>query len=225
MAPQATAAQAGADHTPGAGTLCWVTDGNAGASVGANDVDGGQTILTSNTINLAGVPAAATMSYWRWFDNNSGNGGNPFTQTFLIDVSVNNGASWTRAETVGPTNESSGGWIQGSWTFASLGLVPTSQVKLRFTAQDLVGAIVEAGIDDILVYQRVCTPPSGCDSVDFNCDGDYGTDSDIEAFFACIGGNCPAAPCTNSSDFNHDGDIGTDADIESFFRVLAGGPC
>jgi hypothetical protein len=65
----------------------------------------------------------------------------------------------------------------------------------------------------------------GCDSADFDCDGDVGTDADIEAFFACLAGNCPAAPCTSSADFNHDGDVGTDADIESFFRVLAGGPC
>jgi thermitase len=66
---------------------------------------------------------------------------------------------------------------------------------------------------------------AGCGSADFNCDGDIGTDSDIEAFFACLAGSCPAAPCTSSADFNGDGDIGTDADIESFFRVLGGGAC
>jgi subtilisin family serine protease len=64
-----------------------------------------------------------------------------------------------------------------------------------------------------------------CGSADFNCDGDTGTDADIEAFFACIAGNCPAAPCTSTADFNNDGDVGTDADIEAFFRVLAGGSC
>jgi hypothetical protein len=69
------------------------------------------------------------------------------------------------------------------------------------------------------------TPPVTCGSADFNCDGDIGTDSDISAFFACLSGACPAAPCTNSADFNGDGDTGTDADIESFFRVLSGGPC
>jgi hypothetical protein len=58
---------------------------------------------------------------------------------------------------------------------------------------------------------------------DFNGDGDIGTDSDIAAFFACLGGNC--CPSCGSADFNGDGDIGTDADIESFFRVLGGGPC
>ena len=56
-------------------------------------------------------------------------------------------------------------------------------------------------------------------------DGDLGTDADIEAYFACIGGSCPPYPCYGSADFNGDGDIGTDADIEAFFRVLAGGGC
>jgi hypothetical protein len=64
-----------------------------------------------------------------------------------------------------------------------------------------------------------------CGSADFNCDGDIGTDLDIEAFFACLAGSCPPAPCTSTADFNADGDIGTDADIEAFFRVLAGGNC
>jgi hypothetical protein len=69
------------------------------------------------------------------------------------------------------------------------------------------------------------TPPPTCGSADFNCDGDVGTDADIEAFFNCLAGSCPAAPCTSSADFNHDGDVGTDADIEAFFRVLGGNPC
>jgi hypothetical protein len=70
------------------------------------------------------------------------------------------------------------------------------------------------------------TVGQACGSADFNCDGDTGTDADIQAFFACLSGaNCPVAPCTNSADFNHDGDVGTDSDIESFFRVLGGGSC
>jgi hypothetical protein len=72
---------------------------------------------------------------------------------------------------------------------------------------------------------RVYYDIAGCGSADFNCDGDIGTDADIEAFFACISGSCPPPPCYNGADFNYDGDIGTDSDIESFFRVLAGGAC
>jgi hypothetical protein len=71
----------------------------------------------------------------------------------------------------------------------------------------------------------IVAPSSLCGSADFNCDGDIGTDADIEAFFACVAGNCPAAPCASSADFNADGDVGTDADIEAFFRVLSGGTC
>jgi hypothetical protein len=60
-------------------------------------------------------------------------------------------------------------------------------------------------------------------SPDFDGDGDVGTDADIQAFFACLAGNC--CPTCGSADFNGDGDVGTDADIEAFFRVLAGNPC
>jgi len=63
-----------------------------------------------------------------------------------------------------------------------------------------------------------------CGSADFNCDGDIGTDADIESFFACIAGTCPPPPCCSTADFNQDGDVGTDADIEAYFRVL-GGSC
>ena len=62
-------------------------------------------------------------------------------------------------------------------------------------------------------------------SDDFDNDGVGGTDADIEAFFACLAGNCCATCWHLGSDFDGDGDAGTDADIEAFFRVLAGGAC
>jgi hypothetical protein len=71
----------------------------------------------------------------------------------------------------------------------------------------------------------VVPPPTDvCCRSDYDGDGDTGTDFDIQAFFACLGGNC-CATCPGDADFNCDGDAGTDADIESFFRVLAGGNC
>jgi probable HAF family extracellular repeat protein len=60
-------------------------------------------------------------------------------------------------------------------------------------------------------------------SADFDHDGAVGTDADIEAFFACLGGSC-CALC-GTADFNGDGAAGTDADIESFFRALSGAAC
>jgi hypothetical protein len=70
-----------------------------------------------------------------------------------------------------------------------------------------------------------CPPPPTCGSSDFNGDGDFGTDADIESFFQCLAGSCCPTCWHGGSDFNGDGDVGTDQDIESFFRVLAGGPC
>ena len=64
-----------------------------------------------------------------------------------------------------------------------------------------------------------------CGTQDYNGDGDFGTDQDIEAFFACLAGSCCSTCCACGQDFNADGDFGTDQDIESFFRVLAGGAC
>jgi hypothetical protein len=81
--------------------------------------------------------------------------------------------------------------------------------------------IIGASKLDSLLYACIAATP--CGSADFNHDGDYATDADIEAFFACLAGNC--CPTCDSADFNNDGDYGTDADIESFFRVLAGGAC
>jgi hypothetical protein len=64
-----------------------------------------------------------------------------------------------------------------------------------------------------------------CGTSDFNGDSDFGTDQDIEAFFACLAGVCCPTCYPGGSDFNADGDYGTDQDIEAFFRVLSGAPC
>jgi hypothetical protein len=83
----------------------------------------------------------------------------------------------------------------------------------------IVGVGMHNGQRTAFLITRIvgrCTP-------DFNQDGDPGTDADIEAFFACLGGDC-CVSC-GDADFNGDGDVGTDADIDSFFRVLGGGSC
>ena len=95
---------------------------------------------------------------------------------------------------------------------------PAAITLFKPGAQQRPGSINANGVP-------VPAEPPPCGSADFNCDGDTGTDADIEAFFACLAGNCPAPPCTSTADFNGDGDVGTDADIEAFFRVLAGGTC
>ena len=85
--------------------------------------------------------------------------------------------------------------------------------------------LVGTGIHNFGSEAWVATLARFCGTADFNCDGAVATDADIEAFFACLSGNCPPDPCASSADFNGDGAVGTDGDIEAFFRVLAGGTC
>jgi uncharacterized membrane protein len=109
---------------------------------------------------------------------------------------------------------------------ASLGVDATGWTFLRVNAvsddgRTLVGEAITPGGTREGWALRI--GGSSCGSADFDGDGDAGTDADIEAFFACLGGEC-CRDC-GSADFDGDGDTGTDADIEAFFRVLGGGTC
>jgi subtilisin family serine protease len=83
----------------------------------------------------------------------------------------------------------------------------------------IVGTQVQQGPQGYALVVTGAVDQNACASADFNCDGDTGTDADIEAFFTALAGGF------GDADFNRDGDVGTDADIEAFFRVLAGGSC
>jgi hypothetical protein len=108
--------------------------------------------------------------------------------------------------------------LTGSWSNTVAQSVWSDGTRLYVAGS---GHNNSANRDEALLWSRPL--PAPCGSADFNHDGDSGTDADIEAFFACIAGNC-CAPC-GTADFNGDGDVGTDSDIEAFFRVLAGGNC
>jgi len=96
------------------------------------------------------------------------------------------------------------------------GMGRDQQGELYFAA----GSILGPSGNSATVFRMGAIP---CGSVDFNGDGDIGTELDIEAFFACLAGDC-CATC-GTADFNNYGDTGTDQDIESFFRLLSGGTC
>lgn len=153
MDPQITAAQPEFDHTPG-GTLCWVTDGNGG-TLGANDVDDGRTTLISPPIDATTV-TDPILGYWRWYSNTAS--GAPNADVFTVDISNDNGGTWTSFEVVGPAGrQTSGGWFFFERRIADV-LPPTSQMKLRFIADDSgTASNIEAAIDDVQVRGRECT--------------------------------------------------------------------
>ncbi len=218
--PQATAAQPGTDHTPDPGVMCWVTDYRAGSSIGQYDVDDGKTTLKSPILDLSGQPDDVSISYWRWYSNDQGAA--PNTDTFRVDISSNGGTTWVNAETVGPSGPgTSGGWYYHELRVTDF--VPlTSQVRLRFIAEDLApGSIVEAALDDFRIQCLDCEAPvlRG----DLNCNGSVGFD-DINPFVLRLSNPSQyftAYPdCLDANgDINEDGTVDF-ADINPFVTLL-----
>jgi len=211
--PNGTAAQPEDDHTPDPGALCWVTgQGSLGGALGENDVDGGTTTLVSDTMDLSGV-AGAKVSYWRWYSNNTGAA--PNSDVFTVQISNNDGFSWTTLETVGPSGpETAGGWFFKEFNVAS----PTSQVKVRFQASDLgSGSIVEAAIDDFSVKTFSCVPPPP------TCDGDLDGDNDVDSTDLNI--LLTDFGCTSSCIGDIDGDGDTDSTDLNIMLSVFGEPC
>jgi hypothetical protein len=205
------------DHTE-SGTQCYVTGQAAvGAGAGTADIDTGSTTLISPTYNCAGANDVL-VSYYRWYSNGASAG--PYEDTFRIDVSTDNGTTWVNAETLGPGSAAdpncNGGWVRGSWSTSQLGLTPTAQIKVRFTAEDLnVGSLVEAAVDDFSLIAIQCS--DALCPADYNQDG--GVDgSDIESFFL----DWQAGD--TQADVNLDGGV-DGSDIETFFVAWQAGGC
>ncbi len=199
MAPQQTNYQPGADHTPGVGTICWVTDGNAGTGDGSFDIDNGKTTLYSPVFDLS-TNTTAKVGYWRWYDRATGS-----TDTFLVDVS--NGGPWVNVETLGSTTncpDCVGGWIYHEFQVSNF-VTPTSTVRFRWVAQDQgTGQVVEAALDDFSVIATApCAPPP--------CSGDINGDNAVNtADLTILLGNFGASvPPNTSGDFNGDGVVNT----------------
>jgi hypothetical protein len=84
-------------------------------------------------------------------------GDSPQADTFVVQISDNDGAGWQSLEVVGPTGEEVfGGWY--SKTFRITDCVnPTDAVRVRFNASDLgAGSIVEAAVDAFEIFSLQC---------------------------------------------------------------------
>jgi hypothetical protein len=78
---------------------------------------------------------------------------------------------------------------------------------------------------NVVLYVGNITPPVGCDSIDFNGDGLFPDNADLEDFLSVFGGGpCSTGTC-GDIDFNNDGLFPDNADLEAFFSVFGGGPC
>jgi len=138
------------DHTEN-GDKCFVT-GNAEVDVsqtGADDVDGGETILYSDIYNLS-VYNDVLLTYWRWYTNSIGN--NPGNDVWRVQVSSDQGENWIDLEN---TSNSINQWTEFRFVLSEY-VALTENVQFRFIASDEFydgdngsgGSLVEAAVDD-----------------------------------------------------------------------------
>ncbi len=203
MNPQGTAAQPEDDNSS-AGVNCWVTDGASGGGLGARDVDGGATTLTSPAFDASvsgdWLFADAFLSYARWYSNDQG--ASPNSDNMPVLVSNDGGNSWIELEDV---TENANAWVEKTFRVADF-VAPSADMRLRVVARDDdPGSIVEAAIDDIRVLIRGCAfHPS-----DLNRDGT----TDASDFFAYL-------DLFAAGDSGADLDINGTIDASDFFAFL-----
>jgi len=132
------------DHTPGAGTMCYVTEnGQRGQQGYIHDVDNGKTSMISPTFDLSGVPAgAAKISFAYWFTDYIAN-----DDRLIVQASSDGGQGWRTVwsdSTAGPL-----------WKEQKDLVIPapySNNMKIMFWTYDLgTGSQTDALIDDVVV--------------------------------------------------------------------------
>jgi choice-of-anchor B domain-containing protein len=186
---------------------CYLTDNAAGNS----DVDGGTTILTSPAMDASA--GDTTLTYALWYSNNIG----VLDDSMNVQLSNNNGGSWTTIDTLGPDSQG-GGWIEYAFNITSIFPNPSNQVRVRFVVSDLgEGSVVEAGVDAVKVVEILCeNPVLGCNAADFAEPFGQLNFFDISAFLSAFSAG------DSSADINGDGSLNF-FDISDFLGVFGQG--
>ena len=137
---------------------CYVTGNTAN-----EDVDGGPTVLTTETVNLSGS-SAAQVSFAIWYDTN---GSNPMT----VSASNNGGATWTTVETLSGTV----GWETRTVDVNSLFGNP-GQFAMRFSVSDNPNQFVtEAALDAFRIDDVDCANSALFTTYGAGCPGSVST--------------------------------------------------
>ncbi|HZN76845.1 MAG TPA: choice-of-anchor B family protein [Micromonosporaceae bacterium] len=124
-----------------------VTARLAGASAGANDIDGGTTSIQSPAIAL---PATGTLTVnFSWYLAHLNNATNA---DFLRVSVVHSGGTTTLFQQLGAASNRAGSWASAS---ADLSAFAGQSIRILVSAADAAtGSLVEAGIDNVTITQQ-----------------------------------------------------------------------
>jgi hypothetical protein len=137
------------------GAYCAFTGNDmTGGTIGANDVDGGHTTLTSPTYDLTDY-TNPTFTYYRWYTNSPPTGANPGADWWQVQI-TDDGSNWVYIEN---NMTSDNRWRKFSFRVTDYVNI-TSDFSIRFIASDSIrlgqyldgGSLVEAAIDDVYLY-------------------------------------------------------------------------
>jgi len=139
------------DVSSDCGDFAFVT-GNGGGSAGDDDVDDGNTILTSPIFD-ASISSVNYIEYYKWFAIGGGNG----NSSDELTISISNGISTVLLETI-TLNSSS----LNSWTFSSFNMnqyiAATATMQLIIETADLgSGDLIEAAFDKFSITNTIPT--------------------------------------------------------------------
>lgn len=156
----------GADANPDfdsqdCGEMAYVT-GNGGGQAGSDDIDDGETILSSPIFDLSGYEDAY-LSFERWFFNDGGNG----TPNDSLVIELSNGTQSVVLDFADENDPDESLWVLRDIHVSDF-LTPTAFMQIKVRAMDLPGGhLVEAGFDNFVVRDSL-DPSSGVQALDIN---------------------------------------------------------
>lgn len=122
--------------------LCYVTD-NGGGAAGSNDVDNGNTILSSPVFDPTGLYTDPLLNYSRWFFNDGGFG-NPNDS---MTVKISNGTTTYTLESIQASDPQNSSWVDKTFKISSFIPVTSTMQLIIETADEQPGHIVEGALD------------------------------------------------------------------------------
>ena len=140
------------------GSFAFVT-GNGGGSVGDDDVDDGNTILTSPLFD-ASINSTNYIEYYKWFAVGGGNG----NSSDELKISVSNGITTVLLETISLNSS-----LLNTWSYSVFELnqyiTPSATMQLIIEAADLgSGDLIEAAFDKFSITNTPNVPSTITDA-------------------------------------------------------------
>ncbi|GAB5497681.1 MAG: hypothetical protein Phyf2KO_27610 [Phycisphaerales bacterium] len=145
-----------------------------------SDVDGGDTVMTSPAFDFS---TGGTISYSYWMNDETNTiGGEDY---FRVEISTNDGGSWSIARTYSPATTWRSDTIDVGAEFGN-----SDAVRIRFAAADNdPGDVLECGVDAVEFESFECEQSNDC-LADVNGDGAV-TPTDFTAWVNAFNNNLP----------------------------------